>query len=45
MKDLGLPNKFLGMNITQTKDCIKLDLGEYIEKTIKNFVDPRTFYE
>ena len=35
MKDLGKVNKFLGMNITQSKGEIKLSLEDYIIKKVK----------
>ena len=35
MKDMGKVNKFLGMNIKQSKGVIKLSLEEYIIKKVK----------
>ena len=37
MKDLGPVNKFLGMNIKQTKDYISLSLVDYITKKTKKY--------
>ena len=35
MKDMGMVNKFLGLNIEQKSNCITLSLEDYIEKKVE----------
>ncbi|GEQ66600.1 hypothetical protein JCM33374_g263 [Metschnikowia sp. JCM 33374] len=39
MKDLGVPTKFLGMNMRVTRNSIEISLEDYIEKMVSEFDD------